>query len=111
MENNEDLMSKMMEFGVGLAVAQQMVGTMNSVMSGMAVPKEPLQPPAMSKVEVKYYVLAGENVAGPFSETELVPLIQNGTLTAKSLVWKNGLTSWVTADSIPEVNKCLLLNG
>ena len=38
MENDFNSIDRLVEFGMGIAVAQQMVNTMNYAMSNMAVP-------------------------------------------------------------------------
>lgn len=106
---NDDLMTDMMQFGVGLAVAQQMVNTMNSAMGNMTVPTVHMQAPQLPIQKAEFYVVVDDNVAGPFDEPELISLIQKGKLTENSLVWRKGLNYWCTVNAIPEVKKLLLL--
>lgn len=41
-----------------------------------------------------YYVSQGQP-AGPIPEEQLAELLRNGTITAATLVWRNGLTNWI----------------
>ncbi|WP_377505719.1 DUF805 domain-containing protein [Octadecabacter sp. R77987] len=43
-----------------------------------------------------YYVVDGARV-GPVEETEITRLVQAGTITANTLVWREGLDGWVPA--------------
>lgn len=106
--NNFDSLDKLMELGLSMAVAQQMMNTMNHALNNMQVPGagQPMQVPKMS-----LYAVIGSAQAGPFSEEELARLIAEGRLTAETLVWKSGMPAWVYAREIPEVNKLLMLNA
>jgi Holliday junction resolvasome RuvABC DNA-binding subunit len=57
-----------------------------------------------------YYVVVDGLQAGPFSETELKTLVKNGVVTSNTLVWSPGMLNWQIAQSIPSVNKLLLLS-
>lgn len=105
--NSFSSIDRLMEFGMSMAVAQQMVNTMNNCMANMHVPGQPTASPQSA---AGYHVSANGSVAGPFTLEELGTLAKAKTLTADTLVWKPGMTGWVLAASIPEVNKYLLLN-
>lgn len=92
---------------MSLAVAQQMVATMNHAIGNMAVPGAgaPIQQ------SVEYYAVVDGTQAGPLSEEELRALIERGTINAESLVWHRGLTAWKQAKNVPEVNKWILLSN
>ena len=62
-----------------------------------------------------YYVSQGQP-AGPIPEEQLAELLRNGTVTAATLVWRNGLANWIplseaqpgwmnppTPTSVPEI--------
>ena len=40
---------------------------------------------------------------GPVETTELQSLLRNGTLAPDALVWKQGMTDWVPARTVPEL--------
>lgn len=106
MNNNFDSIDRLIEFGMSMAVAQQMVATMNYTINNLATPKlgEPQN-------VVKKYFAAIENVqTGPLSEDEVKAFIANGKITKETLIWRHGLTGWQMAKTIPEINTMLLLN-
>lgn len=98
---------RLLEFGMSMAIAQQMVSTMNTVMqesrvAGVeSVVKHPLSKP--------YYAVVNGAQVGPLSEVEISQLISDRKVTTDTLVWKVGQISWDRAVNIPEVNKLILL--
>jgi hypothetical protein len=57
---------------------------------------------------VYYAVLEGKQ-AGPFSETELVRLINDRKLSKETYVWRPGLREWQTAENVPEILRLVAL--
>lgn len=112
---------KLMEFGLGLGIATQMMNTMNTVIARTAVPGVGINPgicpaPNLNQErgaikEEEYYIVHDEKVAGPFSEHQLDELIKKGTVRKNTFCWMPGQTSWNLAENIPAVNKLLLLNA
>ena len=51
-----------------------------------------------------YFVGIDGKAAGPYDINALKELIQNGSLTITSLVWKEGMTDWAEASAVPEVS-------
>lgn len=98
---------RLVEFGMGMAIAQQMVQTMNHAMSNMQVPgaDRPLQP---STPPVYYVILDGQQ-AGPFSESELGRLVAEKKVNSSTYIWKPGMVNWQTADHMPDVLKIVAL--
>jgi hypothetical protein len=43
---------------------------------------------------MNWYYAAGEQQVGPIEQTEFDRLVQSGTITAATLVWREGLSSW-----------------
>lgn len=118
-------LDKLVEFGLGVGVATQMMNTMNATISRMAVPGVGLNPgleknpqlnpagvaPAGAPVQKSYYIVKEEKVAGPFTEQELTELVSKHRVTKNTFCWYPGLPSWKMAQDIPEVNKLILLNS
>ena len=99
--------NRLVEFGMGLAVAQQMVNTMNSAMANMHVPGSTN---SMQIVETKfYYAMFDGNQAGPFSEQELARLIAEKKIVKETYIWKPGLPKWEIAENLPEILKLVAL--
>ena len=96
-------MNRLVEFGMGMAVAQQMVNTMNSAMTNMHVPGS--MNPMKTVVPQFYYAMIEGNQAGPFSEQELSRLIAEKKIVKETYIWKPGLTNWQIAEKLPDILK------
>jgi hypothetical protein len=99
--------NRLVEFGMGMAVAQQMVKTMNESMTNMNVPgaMNPMQKPK----EKFFYAMIEGNQAGPFSEQELARLIAEKKVSKETYIWMPSLPNWKMAEQIPEVLKLVAL--
>lgn len=113
-------LDKLMEFGLGMGIATQMMNTMNNVIARTAIPGVGINPglsiqPEKVKNEVKkkegYYVVYEEKIAGPLTEREMSILIKEKKIDNKTFCWKEGQYAWKLAEDIPEVNKLILLNS
>lgn len=92
-------MTIMAGMAVGSAVGQNIAGTMNGAMNGQSsVP--PVAPPPVPIV--KYYLAKDGAATGPYDIATLKEMIPTGAFNCASLVWKEGMTAWVRADSVPE---------
>ena len=107
MNNDFGSIERLMEFGMSIAVAQQMVATMNHAIGNMAVPGAGIP----IKQSVEYYAVVDGVQAGPLSEDELRTLIERSAVNGESLIWHRGLTAWKQAKNVPEVNKWILLSN
>jgi len=105
--NNFFSIERLVEFGMGMAVAQQMVNTMNDAMTKMHIPgsMNPMQQPPQQF----YYAMIDGKQAGPFSEQELSRLIAEKKVTKESYIWKPGLPKWEIAERLPEILKLVAL--
>jgi len=99
---------RLVEFGMGLTIAQQMVKTMNNAMSNMHIsgPMNPMQ----QAPQQFYYAMIEGNQAGPFSEQELSRLIVEKKIVKETYIWKPGLSKWEIAEKLPEVLKLVALS-
>lgn len=107
---NEDSffsINRLVEFGLGITVAQQMVNTMNIAMNNMQVPgsMNPMQPAAQQF----YFAIIEGNQVGPFSESELARLISEKKIFKETYIWKPGLSKWEIAEKMPEILKLVVL--
>lgn len=98
---------RLVEFGMGMAVAQQMVKTMNESMTNMYVPGA-MNPMEKSEQKFFYAMIEGKQ-AGPFSEQELARLIAEKKVVKETYIWMPSLTNWKMAEQIPEVLKLVAL--
>ncbi len=79
---------------LGGVVGQNIAGTMNQAMSTAVPPPIP---------GVRYHVAINGQPAGPYDTAALKQMIVNGTLTAESLVWTEGMAAWAAAKTIAEL--------
>jgi hypothetical protein len=92
---------------MSMAVAQQMVQSMNQTMKNMVIPgagnlmQKPLE-------RVYYAVLDGKQT-GPFSETELARLINDKKVSKETYIWHPGLKEWKTAENVQEIVRLVAL--
>jgi len=115
--NAAGMMAGMM---MGGAMGQQMAGMMNSMgqymqqglqagqqqinqqPGGATPPPMPgATPPPMPSVQ--YFVSVGGQQAGPFSPQQMPQLVQNGSLTLQTYVWRQGMAQWQLAQNMPEL--------
>ncbi len=107
---NEDSLfsiNRLVEFGMSMAVAQQMVTTMNSALTKMQVPGT-MNPLQLATPQFYYAMIEG-NQAGPFSEQELSRLIADKKVVKETYIWKPGLIKWEIAEKLPEIVKLVAL--
>jgi hypothetical protein len=98
-----------MEFGMGMAVAQQMVKSMNYAIDNMRIPGAGNPMPQQIQNSTVYYVMIDNKQAGPFSETEVVRLINDKKISKETYVWHPGLKEWKTAENVPEILRLVAL--
>lgn len=106
-ENNFFSIDRLVEFGMGMAIAQQMVRTMNDSLANMSTPgvRNPVE-----KVEQKFfYAIIDNRQSGPFSEQELARLISEKKISKETYIWTPSLPDWKIAQDIPEVLKLVAL--
>jgi hypothetical protein len=107
-DNSFFSIDRLVEFGMGLAVARQMASTMNESMSRMYVPGA--MNPMQSPIQSVYYAMIEGKQAGPFSESELSRLISEKKVVNETYIWKPGLAKWEIAEQLPEVLKLVALS-
>ncbi len=106
---------KLVEFGMGMAVAQQMVSTMNKAMNtaqvagvnaGTTGQSGTASPPAISQ---SWYAVVDQRQVGPLDQADVSRLIDNKTITEDTFMWCPGMSGWQLAANIPEIYKIVLL--
>lgn len=93
---------------MSMAVAQQMMQTMNNAMSNMQTPqlKNTNMPAPVPK---HFFALVNDIPQGPFTESELTGHIMAGRVQKDTMVWLQGMPSWMPADQVMDVNKLFAL--
>lgn len=96
---------RLVEFGLSLSVATQMIDSMNTSLNSMQIPgaRAPMQPGSPAFQPSPIFVALEGRAAGPFSPSELTRLISEKQLTRETYVWKPGMTDWTLAENMPEV--------
>lgn len=108
MDNNSFFsIDRLVEFGMSMAVAQQMVNTMNQTMQSMWIPGA--QNTALQATSQMYYVIVDNNQVGPLSESDLSRLISEHKVNKDTYVWTPGMTAWQTAEKVPAVMRIVAL--
>ena len=105
-------MNRLLEFGMSAAMAGQVMRTMNQSMSdtmqpwpaSMKGPNAAMTPPS----HLYYAALEGKQ-AGPFSETEVIRLVNEKRITKDTLVWHQGMPAWKRAEDLPEMLRIIAL--
>lgn len=112
MANNFDSIDRLMEIGFSMAIAQQMMQTMNQCIANTTVPQVQVAPPAMPAPERRqYYAVIDDKVSGPFNDDELLTLAKTNVLRADTMIWSPGYPGWCRARTLPDVNKYIILSG
>lgn len=96
---------RLLEFGMGMAVAQQMVQTMNQTMQTMQMPGQRMPQP----IQRLYYVAINGKQVGPLNESELAQMIQQKKICKDSLAWMPGMQGWQPIESVPSILKIVAL--
>ncbi len=100
-------LDRLVEFGLGMGVANQMVKTMNESMLSMHIPgAQNTMQQAISKI---YYVAVEGKAVGPLNDGELMQLIAQKRVNKETLAWMPGMSSWKTIENVPEVLKVVAL--
>ena len=110
MYNSFDSIDRLMEIGLSMAVATQMVNTMNSIMNNISYAGQNSSLNTIPPQE-EYYIVFDGKMCGPMYEQDLVTLVKNGSLTKDTLCWTTHLTGWIYAKDIPQILKLILLNS
>lgn len=108
MDNNSFFsIDRLVEFGMSLAVAQQMIQTMNKYMQEMYIPGA-MNPMHESLPQAFHVVLDGHQ-AGPFNDQEMMRLIGDHRITKDTLVWTAGMPAWQPIEKVPQVLRLVAL--
>jgi membrane protease subunit (stomatin/prohibitin family) len=88
-----------LDFGVGIAMGQQLTNAMqnSNAIPGAPAPAASVPPPP--PIQAQWYISRDGQNLGPFSINQLP---QHG-LTAQTFVWRAGLTTWQTANTVAEL--------
>ncbi len=101
---------RLMEFGLGMAMAQQMVRVMNESMKDMYVPGSAATIPQPAGGTMQpIFVAIDNNPAGPFTDMEFKELVAAGKVNKDTLVWQPGQKEWNPVEKVPAILKIIAL--
>ncbi len=95
-----------MGMGMGFAMGQRMAQSLGaqSGSPGAAPGAAGGSPPPLPGGSTRYFIGAGGQQVGPLDLNGLRAEIQSGRMTHGTLVWKEGMSAWESADQVPEVS-------
>lgn len=105
--NNFFSIDRLIEFGLGMGIAQQMVGMMNQAMKGMYVPGSIQSMP--QPMPQTYYVAINGQQVGPLNDSELSLMISQKRINKDTLGWVPGMADWKPIEQIPAILKVIAL--
>ncbi|MCI5978405.1 MAG: DUF4339 domain-containing protein [Bacteroidales bacterium] len=108
MDNNFSSLDRLMEFGMSMGVATQMMNVMNSAFKDMQVPNAGVP---VSYKKPGFFAVVDDHTVGPLTDAELQTLVQSSKINADTFVWREGMPGWEHATDVPEVYKYILLNS
>ncbi len=89
-----------MGMGMGFAMAQQM-GQMFNQQNQNAQTGNQAPPPLPNAAA--YFIAVNGQQQGPLTLASLQQMLQQGTFSRDSLVWKQGMSAWIKAGELPEL--------
>lgn len=107
--NNDSFFSidRLVEFGMSMAMAQQMVRVMNESMQSMYVPGSIQSMPA-ARPRPLHVAVEGQAI-GPLTDAEFSHLVAQRRVTPQSLVWMPGMVGWKPLEQVPEALRIVAL--
>lgn len=108
MDNNDFFsLDRLLEFGLGMGMAQQMINMMNQSMKSMYIPGSIQSMP--QPITSMYYVAINGQQIGPLNESELMGLIRDKKVSKDTLSWMPGMTTWLPIEKVPAILKLIAL--
>ncbi len=104
-DSNFFAMDRLMEFGLSMGMANQMVNMMNQNLQNVQIPENarPVLPKA-----VEWYAVLDGKPNGPFTEKEMKGLLLDKKLSKDTLVWSAGMSAWQPVESTMEIQRLIL---
>lgn len=100
-DNNFYSIDKLVEFGMGIAIANQMASSMNQALNQIQIPGAGIAMPITTNTV--YYVVLDGKQSGPYSLTEMSRLIADKKVVKETYIWKPGMKNWELVENVSEV--------
>jgi len=81
-----------MGLGMGMAMAKQLA-------QGVGGAMQPPPPPS-----VAWHIAVNGQTQGPFSTAQMAAGIEQGQVSAQTMVWSQGMANWMVAASVPQLS-------
>ena len=108
MDNNDFFsLDRLLEFGLGMGMAQQMINMMNQSVKSMYIPGSIQSMPR--PITSMYYVAIDGQQTGPLNESELMDLIRDKKVSKDTLAWIPGMPTWLPIEKVPAILKLIAL--
>jgi membrane protease subunit (stomatin/prohibitin family) len=98
--------------GVGVALGQQVAAAMSqqpstppAAAAGGAGAAGAAVPPPLPNATPPIFIAVNNQQVGPIPAADLPARVNSGELTRETLVWREGMPSWVPASTVPDVAK------
>ena len=98
---------KLVEFGMGMAVAKQMAESMNASLAQMPIPGAGKAKDMND--DKAYFVVIDGKAEGPYSLTEMARLVGTGKIHKETYVWKPGMLNWDLAENVDGLLRLIAL--
>lgn len=107
-DNSFYSIDKLVEFGMGVSVANQMINSMNQTIDKMKIPGANN---TMTKYKDDiYYVVVDSEKEGPYTLADISRLITEKKVFKESYIWKPGMDNWDLVQNVKEVLEMVALN-
>ncbi|MDE6534663.1 MAG: DUF4339 domain-containing protein [Muribaculaceae bacterium] len=101
MDNNSFFsVDRLVEFGLGVSVARQMIDMTNRNIQNMYIPGSI---DSMPKPEANIYVAIDSKPVGPLSNAQFGEMVTLNKVNKDTLAWRPGMTGWRPIGEIPEL--------
>ncbi len=87
--------------GAGIAMGNQMGQSFNNQVQQSSAQNQQSPPPLPNAVS--YFVAINNQQSGPFNDMQLSEMIKNGQVSRETLVWNQGMSGWLKADAVAEL--------
>lgn len=105
---NEGMGGAGMGMGLGIGMGNMMANQMGNSMGQQQQQQQQQQNtggmPPPPPPQVAFHAIINGQQSGPFNEQTLMQMVQQGSLTKETMVWKQGMAAWAAASTVPEFN-------
>lgn len=100
-DNSFFSVDRLIEFGLGMSMAQQMITIMNQSMQKMYIPGS-IQAMPKPHPNIYYVAISGQQI-GPLNDSELSNLIRQKKVDKDTLSWMPGMQTWQPVANVPAI--------